>query len=91
MAFGLSHTTFWKSITKVTPLSNSGPILHRDIISFHLSHQPPLSVMCHFCVVKVTLFRPKVTFLLHKSYTLPIEVVDGSNESLYYPDEELGP
>ena len=26
-----------------------------------------------------------------KSYTLPTEVVDGSNESLYYPDEGLGP
>ena len=41
--------------------------------------------------MKVTLFRQKVTFLLHKSYTLPTEVVDGSNESLYYPNEELGP
>ena len=44
-----------------------------------------------FYVIKVALFRPKVTFLLHKSYTLPTEEVDGSNESLYYPDEELGP
>ena len=26
-----------------------------------------------------------------KSDTKPTEVVDGSNESLYYPDEELGP
>ena len=25
------------------------------------------------------------------SSALPTEVVDGSNESLYYPDEELGP
>ena len=41
--------------------------------------------------MKVTLFCPKVTFLLRKSYTLRTEVVDGSNESLYYPDEELGP
>ena len=40
--------------------------------------------------MKVTLFRQKVTFLLHKSYTLLTEVVNGSNESLYFPDEELG-
>ena len=44
-----------------------------------------------FYVVKVTLFCPKVTFLLHKSFTLRTKVVDGSNESLYYPDEGLGP
>ena len=27
----------------------------------------------------------------YKNDTLPTEVVDGSNESLYYPDEGLGP
>ena len=42
------HTTFWKSITKVTPFSNEGPILHQDALSFHLSHQPPLYVSIHF-------------------------------------------
>ena len=56
-----THATFWKSVTKVTPFSNKGPILHRYSISFHLSHQPPLTWMCHFCVVKVT-------HLLHKKW-----------------------
>ena len=41
--------------------------------------------------MKVAFFQPEVTFLLHKSYTLPTEVVDGSNESLYYPDKEFDP
>ena len=44
-----THTTVWKSITKVTPFSNKGPILNRDSISFHLSHPPPLlgvSLLC---------------------------------------------
>ena len=54
-----AHTTFWKSITKVTPFSNKGPILHRDSISFHLSHQPPLSVMCHFLCSESDTFPPK--------------------------------
>ena len=82
-----SHTTFWKSITKVTPFSIKGPILHRDSISFHLSHQPPLSVMCHFlCSKSVTLWLKSVTFT-----TWVAQLVDGSNESLYYPFEELGP
>ena len=61
-----SHTTFWKSITKVTPFSNKCPILHRDSISFHLSYQPPLSVMCNFYVVKMSLLGGKVSLLLHK-------------------------
>ena len=51
-----THTTFWKSITKVTPFSNEGPILHRDSISFHLSHQPPLKVTCHFLCTKSDTF-----------------------------------
>ena len=54
-----SHTTFWKSITKVTQFSNKAPILHRDSISFHLSHQPPLSVMCHFLCCESDTFLPK--------------------------------
>ena len=53
------HTTFWKSITKVTPFLNKGPILHQDSISFHLSYQPPLSVMCHFLCSKSDIFLPK--------------------------------
>ena len=62
------HTTFGKSITKVTPFSNKGPILHRDSISFHLSHQPPLSVMCNFYVVKMSLLGGKVSLSLHKKW-----------------------
>ena len=60
-----------------------GPILHQDSISFHFSHQPPLKVFS-FSVVNVSL-------LLNKSDTKLSEVVDGSNESLHYPDEELDP
>ena len=63
-----SHTTFWKYITKVTPFSNKGPILHQDSISFHLSHQPPLSVMCNFYVVKMSLLGGKVSLSLHKKW-----------------------
>ena len=37
----------------------------------------------------MSLLGGKVTFLLHKSCTLSTEVVDGSIESLYYPDEKL--
>ena len=44
-----------------------------------------------FYVVKNSLLGGKVSLLLHKSDTFRTEVVDGSNESLYYPDEELGP
>ena len=62
----ISHTTFLKSFTNVIPFSKKGPILHRDSISFHLSHRPRLSDMCHFCVVKVTLLGRKVSLLLHK-------------------------
>ena len=54
-----SHATFWKSITKVTPFSNKVPILHRDSIRFHLSHQPPLSDICHFSCSKSDTFPPK--------------------------------
>ena len=63
-----THTTFWKSITKVTPFSNKGPILHRDRLSFHLSHQPPLLVMCNFYVVKMSLLGGKVSLSLHKKW-----------------------
>ena len=49
---------------KVTPFSNLDPILHRDSISFRLSHQPPLSGMCHFlCCKSVTFWRKSVTFV----------------------------
>jgi len=41
------HAIFWKSIAKVTPFSNKGPIHHKDSKIFHLSHQPPLVVMSH--------------------------------------------
>ena len=35
---------------------NQGPILHRGSISFHLSHQPPLKVMCHFLYSKSDIY-----------------------------------
>ena len=54
-----AHTTFLKSFTKVTPFSNKGPILHWNSLSFHLSHQPPLSVMCHFLCSESDTFLPK--------------------------------
>ena len=38
----------------------------------------------------MSLLSGKVSLLLHKSDTFRTEVVDGSNESLYYPDEGLG-
>ena len=52
----------------MTPFSNKGPILHRDSISFHLSHKPPLSVMCNFYVVKMSLLGGKVSLSLHKKW-----------------------
>ena len=55
-----THATFWTSITKVTQFSNKGTILHWDSISFHFSHQPPLSVVCHFPCSKSVTFGQKV-------------------------------
>ena len=34
---------------------------------------------------------PQILLQSIKSDKSPIKVVDGSNESLFYPDEELGP
>ena len=48
--------------TKGNVQANLGPILHQDSISFHLSHQPPLKVMCHFLCSKSDKFTTqKVT------------------------------
>ena len=52
----------------MTPFSNKGLNLHRDSISFHLSHQPPLSVMCNFYVVKMSLLAGKMPLSLHKKW-----------------------
>ena len=73
------HQTFMCTLTfenisdKVFLFPNWGPILHQDIISFHLSH-PPLLGMCHFYVLqmsllgrKVSLLGGKVSLLLHKN------------------------
>ena len=65
--------------------------LHLDSLSFHLSHQRPQEGMCHFLCSKSDTFAPnKWHFYFIESDTCPTEVVYGSNESLYYPDKELG-
>ena len=55
----------------MTPFSNKGPILHRDSISFHLSHQPPLSVMCHFLCSKSDTFPPKSYIFITWKWHMP--------------------
>ena len=45
----------------------------------------------HLWKLHVTLIVVNMTLLLHKKWISLSEVVDDSNESLYYPDEELDP
>ena len=91
-----SNESLYYADEEMHPLwQNNSPsqTIFKNYNVYKLSFEPSTTSESYvtFYVVKVTLFRPKVIFLLHKSYTLPTEVVYGSNESLYYPDEELGP
>ena len=45
----------------------------------------------HLWKLSVTFHVVKVTHLLHQTCKYRTEVVDGSNERLYYPDEEFDP
>ena len=67
-------------------MANEGPILHQDALSFHLSYQPPLYVSIHFLLHELVQL---VLILLHEIKSTRTQVVDSSNESLNYPDEEF--
>ena len=57
-----THRLFQNFSAKEFQYANEGPILHRESISFHLSHVPPLKVMCHFLCSKSDKFTTqKVT------------------------------
>ena len=47
-----THRLFQNFSAKIFLSTNYAPILHQDSISFHLSHQAPLKVMCHFYNIK---------------------------------------
>ena len=51
-----AHSLFENFSARVFLSVKQGQILHRDDISFHLSHQPPLYVMCRDLVIRMGLF-----------------------------------
>ena len=55
-----SHRLFEKILAKVFLSANQGPILLQESISFHLSHQPPLKVMCYFLCSKCATFTTQI-------------------------------
>ena len=60
----------------------------QHVLSFHLSHQPPVYVLIKFYIVKLVLIE--LTHIV-KSESTRTEAVEGSNESSEHPDEELHP
>ena len=40
-------------VCKVKIYAKEGAFLHRHGISFHLSHLPPLYILCHFCSIGI--------------------------------------
>ena len=74
-----------KFFRKVNEVTNECNFLHWHAISFHLSHQPHLYVLHHYLLTVIVPWDQKI---VHKCGVMLRDVVDGSNESLYHPNEE---